>query len=301
MELVRDSAEHYFLNILENMKNKPTDCYGLYFSMSKALNHQDLVSDLSQLSKKIEVARTKTDVFADELHAALQDAFDGGISVFKDLDIFAYVHVKDKMAKKHLEEIYKTMAGKLSKGMSDMDSFAGQFRSYQKIADEKLLSARRLDGYEIMADAHKISCIPALRKRRDEPLVMVVEDDRFTAHYASSILSNDFDLVICKDGEDAVQSYIQNAPDIVFLDIHLPGLNGHEVLQSIHAVDPEAFIVMLSVDSMKENIKKAEKMGAHNFIKKPFTKERLVEAVKASPYVKALTRTDTTDSEHLFH
>lgn len=301
MELIQDSAEHYFLTRLDELKGKPANWCCLYFSMSKLLAHDELIYDLSEIKGRIDAACAQRDVFVEALVTALENRFEGEICVFKDMDVFALVRVETSCSKKALEEVFRAMAKKLPKGMSDMDELCNQARSYQKLADDKILSAKRFESYEKMADKHKVLSISARRKRRDEPVVMVVEDDRFTAYYASTILSTDFDFVLSKSGESAVQDYIEYAPDIVFLDIHLPGLNGHEVLQAINAVDPKAFVVMLSVDSVRDNIMQASTMGARKFLKKPFTKERLIETVKHSPHVRQLMRSDRAGCQQLFH
>lgn len=301
MELIQGSAEHYFLTKLEELKSHSSDWYCLYFSLSKTLSHSDLVSNIAILSDKIDTARGKTDAFAKTLHQGLTSDYEGSVCVFADMDVFALVKIKDKQDLKRLENIFKSMVSKVPKDVSDMDALTSQFKSYQKLADDKLLSVRRFESYALLADTHKISSLAARRKRREEPLVMVVEDDRFTAHYASSILSSDFDLIVCKDGEEAVQSYIENVPDIVFLDIHLPGMTGHDVLEAIHAADKDAFVVMLSVDTVRDNIVRATQMGARKFIKKPFTKERLIETVKSSPFVRDLIKSDRAGSEQMFH
>jgi len=301
MELIQGSTEHYFLTRLEELKNDASNWHCLYFSFSKTTSNTDLTSDLSVISDKIDKLRTQTDVFAQDLHKKLSEHFEGSVCIFADQDVFVFVKIKDKMEKKLLDEIYKTAVSKLPKDIADMDLLSDQYLSYQKFADKKLLSARLYETYETLADTRKVSSIATRRKRRDTPLVMVVEDDRFTAHYAATILSAEFDLIVCKDGEDAVQSYIDNAPDIVFLDIHLPGMSGHDVLEAIHAADKDAFVVMLSVDTVRDNIVKAMQMGARKFIKKPFTKERLIETVKSSPYVRALLGSDRAGSEQMFH
>jgi DNA-binding NtrC family response regulator len=59
-------------------------------------------------------------------------------------------------------------------------------------------------------------------------------------------------------------------------DIHLPGLDGHETLNAIRKADPAAYVVMLSVDAVKTNIVEASKGGASGFLKKPFTKDRMI-------------------------
>ncbi|MBL4803671.1 MAG: response regulator [Alphaproteobacteria bacterium] len=301
MKLVRESAEHFFLTQMETLKGKPEDYFGLFFSLSKNLKHDDLVADLSTIQDNIQKAKARSDVFAEELHAALDGKFEGSVCVFKDMDIFVIVKLKSENERAELQALFKQLSAKLPKGMADMDTFANQSRAYQKFADQKLLSVKCMASYDAMADMHKIASIPSRRRRREDPLVMLVEDDRFTAHYASNILNTKFDLIVCKDGESAIQQYIETAPDIVFMDVHLPGMTGHQALQAIHAVDEGAFVVMLSVDTVRENIQLAASLGASNFIKKPFTKERLIDAVKNSPYVRAQLKSDRVGSEQMFH
>jgi CheY-like chemotaxis protein len=170
--------------------------------------------------------------------------------------------------------------------------------NYQKLADAKLLSAKCFEAYKAMGDANRVMSIPIRRSRRDVSKVMIVEDDRFTASYAANILSKDYDLTICRTGEEGIIAYIEHAPDIVFLDIHLPGINGHDTLQAIRAVDPKAFVVMLSVDTAQNSISRATKTGAHSFLKKPFSKDRLLNTVKSSPYVRGIHDDDSDGSIH---
>jgi DNA-binding NtrC family response regulator len=141
-------------------------------------------------------------------------------------------------------------------------------------------------AYQAMTDEAKVSSISLRRDRRKETLVLIVEDDRFTAAYAANILNKDYEIIHAKTGEEAIIAYIEHTPDIVFQDIHLPGLNGHETLNAIKKVDPVAYVVMLSVDTVKTNIVEASKGGASGFLKKPFTKERMIAMVKTSPFYK---------------
>ena len=85
----------------------------------------------------------------------------------------------------------------------------------------------------MMADSNKVASIDIRRDRHEDPVVMMVEDDRFTATYAANIISKDFDLILAKSGEEAIALYIEHCPDIVFLDIHLPGLSGLDTLVAI--------------------------------------------------------------------
>ncbi len=293
LELITRSAEHHFLTTLEDLKAAPNGWLGLNFSLSKIIDHSDMAADLDGIISKLDAAQRKKDSFMHQLQNELGDSFTGFIYSFSDFDILALIMVDQDGQKARANAAFEKLAKTLSKGQSEQSLLANSFRNYQKLADEKLLRSRRFEAYRAMADQHKVGSISARRDRRDAPLVMVVEDDRFTLHYASSILSKEYEMVSAKTGEDAIEMYIENAPDIVFLDIHLPGLSGHQVLEAINAVDKDAFVVMLSVDSVKDNIAMASELGAKKFIKKPFSKERLIDTVKNSPYVRAMALAKT--------
>ena len=77
--------------------------------------------------------------------------------------------------------------------------------------------------------------------------------------------------------------YVTHAPDVLFLDIELPDITGHDVLQKVLEMDPDAFVIMLSGNGNKENIFKAMKTGAKGFVGKPFTKDKLLQYILKCP------------------
>ena len=83
-----------------------------------------------------------------------------------------------------------------------------------------------------------------------------------------------------------ITMYIEHAPDIVLLDIHLPGMDGHSTLKLLRRLDPEGFMVMLSVDASSDNVLGATEAGAQTFLKKPFSKDRLVSVIRKSPHIR---------------
>lgn len=292
MELVRTSAEHHFVTQLDQLAGKADGWYCLYFALSKQHSPQTLFSDLSAIETRLAEAGRKRDQFLDEAISTHAVGVKGYAYAFADHDVLFLCHAETEADKARIKEVYQVLSQRLPKGFSDLSSLASSQSNQQKLSDKKFLSAKLQEAYLALADANKVSSIGARRKRRKEPLVMVVEDDRFTAHYASSIISKEFDIILCKNAEEAIEAYIENAPDIVFMDIHLPGLSGHDAVEAIYAADREAFIVMLSVDTVKENVVKATQNGARKFLKKPFTRERLLDTVKASPFVRAQIRSD---------
>jgi two-component system, chemotaxis family, chemotaxis protein CheY len=80
-------------------------------------------------------------------------------------------------------------------------------------------------------------------------------------------------------------AYKQYAPDILLLDIHMPGKDGLEVLHDIQDIDPQAYIIMLSADSSAENVGYTLQEGAKGFMTKPFTREKLLELTHKCPTI----------------
>jgi CheY-like chemotaxis protein len=286
MKAIIESAEHHFLTTLEQLKDKSSGWSVFYFGLSKFLNHKDMVGNPSVIEKNIAAEREKSLAIMNDLIARSTNVRDGYVYIFSDNDVLMLVHARNEQEQEIAQKIYWEIAKPLPAGFAEMGTLSGGFYSYQKLADRKFLSARRFEAYHAMTNQNKVSSIFLRRERREESKIMIVEDDRFTAAYTANILNHDYDLQVCRSGEEAIIAYIEQAPDVVFLDIHLPGLNGHETLQAIRAVDPKAFVVMLSVDSAKDSIVQATANGASCFLKKPFSRQRLLSIVKTSPYVR---------------
>ncbi len=131
--------------------------------------------------------------------------------------------------------------------------------------------------------------LDSIDKRRDSrrsPLVMVADDDFLLRTLAGNVLIPDYEMVFAVDGKDAIQQYVEHAPDILFLDIGMPTIDGFEVLEELRKVDPKAFIIMFSGKKTKEHVLKASNLGAKGFLGKPFTRMKLFEQLEKSPYVR---------------
>lgn len=120
------------------------------------------------------------------------------------------------------------------------------------------------------------------RRGRSPAHVLLVEDDPLTRHIVSHSLKENYAMISACDAHEAVADYLLHAPDVVFLDIGLPDVNGFSVLDQLMTVDPDAFIVMFSSSSYPENVEKALNAGAKGFIAKPFKKEALQNYIQGS-------------------
>lgn len=113
------------------------------------------------------------------------------------------------------------------------------------------------------------------RIEREGLQVLVVEDENFSRRLLSSVMEKEYETLTARNGADALHSYAINFPDIVFLDIQMPDLNGHAVMREILTHDPQAYIVMLSANSSQKEVISSIKEGAKGFIVKPFKKDKI--------------------------
>jgi CheY-like chemotaxis protein len=128
--------------------------------------------------------------------------------------------------------------------------------------------------------------IKTKRYQRNDPCVLLIEDDAFTHKLIKRTIGADIKIFSAFDANQGAALYLDCAPDIVFLDIGLPDLCGHDVLLQLQEMDCEAYIVMLSSHNNQENIERAISLGADGFIAKPFTKGKIEFYMNRSPQIK---------------
>lgn len=113
------------------------------------------------------------------------------------------------------------------------------------------------------------------RRTRSTIDVLIVEDDPVTLHMASSALRVNHHVITAQNAREGLALYLANAPDIVFLDIGLPDLDGFTVLKNIITNDPDAYVVMFSGNSQLDNVTASLMAGASGFVAKPFRRDQL--------------------------
>ena len=128
---------------------------------------------------------------------------------------------------------------------------------------------------DVNIDVNQLQKAKESNRHRVKPMVLLVEDNPFTSRLIAETLGSKFDLVAAADGKEAIEKYSEFAPNIVFLDINIPLVNGHQVLAKITSTDPDAFVVMLTASQAREDIASASKNKAQGYIPKPFNKEKI--------------------------
>lgn len=113
--------------------------------------------------------------------------------------------------------------------------------------------------------------------------ILVVDDDTANLRMASSILSTEKMRVSClKSGADAINFLHKNKPNLILLDIHMPGMDGFETMAAIKADQETASIpiIFLTADDDSNAETRGLEAGAMDFIKKPFVPEVLLLRVR---------------------
>lgn len=121
------------------------------------------------------------------------------------------------------------------------------------------------------------------KEGRDEPFLtcLIVDDSAFARFYIKRLLGS-FDNVRTSEaanGNEAVLEYKRLQPDIVFMDIVMPGIEGVETVKRICKNNPGASVIMVSSQSYPEKVNEALMAGAKYFIPKPVTTDRLKLAI----------------------
>lgn len=111
---------------------------------------------------------------------------------------------------------------------------------------------------------------------------LVVDDTLASRHYLKQILQSLGVSVVheAADGASAEALFLQQHPQLVFLDIQLPDINGKVLLQRFRRVDQQSHIFMVSAYSSVDNLKAAVAGGAKAFVVKPFSAERIYSLVQ---------------------
>ena len=111
--------------------------------------------------------------------------------------------------------------------------------------------------------------------------ILVVDDAGFMRMMIKTCLTKTGypNVIEGEDGEKAIALYKAEKPDLVFMDITMPNLDGIGALKGIKEFDPAAKIVMCSAMGQEAMVMEAIKEGAMDFIVKPFKQDRIIQTV----------------------
>lgn len=110
--------------------------------------------------------------------------------------------------------------------------------------------------------------------------ILLVDDAAFMRMMLKKIIApTGNEILEAVDGSDGVAKYKEHKPNLVFLDIVMPNVDGIECLKQIIAYDSKAKVIMCSSIGQQTVVNDAIKIGARDFIIKPFDSVKVLEAV----------------------
>ena len=113
-----------------------------------------------------------------------------------------------------------------------------------------------------------------------KPRVLIVEDDPdLLVVLRINLSSAGLQPILAGDGRTAIARVLSERPDAVLLDVMLPGIDGWQVLEELHAHGDPAPVVVCSAKKNAEDMERAYRLGAWHYLPKPFDITRVVDAV----------------------
>jgi two-component system chemotaxis response regulator CheY len=111
--------------------------------------------------------------------------------------------------------------------------------------------------------------------------ILITDDSLLSRKMLRKILDDaDYQVIEAKDGYSALEIFTIEKPDIVMLDLTMPGINGFEVLKQLKSINPAAKVIIASADVQTMTKDFAFSHGADGYVNKPFITEEIVELVQ---------------------
>jgi DNA-binding response OmpR family regulator len=115
----------------------------------------------------------------------------------------------------------------------------------------------------------------------DNKQILIVDDEAFIRVLLKQTLEDledmGVDLLLAADGEEGVEIALRRHPDLIFLDVMMPKLNGYEVCRRIKEADSQAYIMLLTAKGQAIDKEKGFAAGANEYVTKPFDPDYILE------------------------
>ena len=123
---------------------------------------------------------------------------------------------------------------------------------------------------------------------RSEQILVVDDEKRIVENISLFLKREGFQTTGAYDGDEAVRIFKQQRFDLVLLDVSMPGMNGYETMEHIFDIDEDAMVIIITGNASVESAIRALKIGAWDYLKKPFEYADLIKTVKNALFQKEL-------------
>lgn len=119
-----------------------------------------------------------------------------------------------------------------------------------------------------------------MKKKKDIKVLLVDDEKAFVDTLAQRLRMRELIVDVVYDGEQALSSIKKTEPDVIVLDLKMPGLHGIEVLREIKKINREIQVIILTGHGTEKDEEEAKKLGGFEFLRKPADIDLLVAKIK---------------------
>jgi len=124
--------------------------------------------------------------------------------------------------------------------------------------------------------------------------LLIVDDDKSIRYSLKRMLEGSYAILTAQNGEEALQRVKENVPDLIIMDIKMPGRSGIEVLREIKEIDPKSLVILMTAYGTTDTAIEAMKYGAFDYIIKPFPIPQMKELVEKAISLRKLMKQEVT-------
>jgi two-component system sensor histidine kinase/response regulator len=131
------------------------------------------------------------------------------------------------------------------------------------------------------------------------PTLLIVDDEEGPRHSLRMVFRQDFNVQTVDNGDKALEFARTNPVQLAILDIRMAGKSGIDVLRGLKAIDPHIEVIMLTAYETIETARQALRLGACDYLSKPFDLSTIREAVTRALHLRRISETVSSTSERL--
>src|SRR4030043_950964 len=120
--------------------------------------------------------------------------------------------------------------------------------------------------------------------------LLIVDDDKSIRYSLKRMMENHYAILTAQNGEEALTRFRENHPDLVIMDIKMPGRSGIEILREMKSIDPKSLVIIMTAYGTTETAIEAMKYGAFDYILKPFPIPQMKELVQKAITLRKLMK-----------
>ena len=109
--------------------------------------------------------------------------------------------------------------------------------------------------------------------------ILVVDDEEIIRNFLTEVLSDEYDVSLARDGDEAIERIKKRKFDLIITDLRMPRVPGEEVVKYARQRDPASKVIVISGFSSLYTVSQSVTNGACAFLSKPFSIKELIQAV----------------------